>query len=204
MNWLKKMYDWVLKWAETPYGPLALFILAFTESVFFPIPPDILLIALALGSIRKSFRFALYCTIGSVAGAFAGYAVGHFAWISPNGEFTRFASFFFNNIPGFSVTLFNSIKALFNQWDFWVIFTAGFTPIPYKVFTVTAGVFDINLMMFFIASVVSRGARFFLFAWLIWKFGPGIKRFLEKYFNILALGFTACLIGGIVVIKYFL
>jgi membrane protein YqaA with SNARE-associated domain len=204
MNWLKKMYDWVLKWAETPYGPIALFILAFIESVFFPIPPDILLIALALGSIKKSFRFALICTIGSVAGAFAGYAVGHFAWISPNGEFSGFANFFFNNIPGFSVNLFDSIKALFNKWDFWVIFTAGFTPIPYKVFTVTAGVFDINLMMFFIASVISRGARFFLVAWLLWKFGPGIKRFLEKYFNILALGFTACLICGFVVIKYLL
>jgi membrane protein YqaA with SNARE-associated domain len=204
MNWLRKMYDWVLKWAETPYGPLALFVLAFAESVFFPIPPDILLIALALGSIEKSFRFALYCSIGSVAGAIAGYAVGYYAWISPNGEFTVFANFFFNNIPGFSLTLFNSIKALFNQWDFWVIFTAGFTPIPYKVFTVTAGVFDINLLMFIIASVVSRGARFFLVAWLIWKFGPGIKGFLEKYFNMLALGFTACLIGGIFVIKYFL
>jgi membrane protein YqaA with SNARE-associated domain len=204
MNWLKKMYDWVLKWAETPYGPIALFILAFTESVFFPIPPDILLIALAMGSIKKSFRFALYCTIGSVAGAFVGYTVGHFAWIGSNGEFTVFANFFFNNIPGFSVDLFNSIKAMFNKWDFWVIFTAGFTPIPYKVFTITSGVFDINLLMFFIASLVSRGARFLLVAWLIWKFGPGIKRFLEKYFNILALGFTACLIGGFVVIKYLL
>lgn len=198
------MYAWVLKWAETPYGPIALFILAFTESVFFPIPPDILLIALALGSIKKSFRFALYCTTGSVAGAFVGYAVGHFAWISPNGNFTGFANFFFNNIPGFSITLFNSIKALFNQWDFWVIFTAGFTPIPYKVFTVTAGVFDINLFMFFIASIVSRGARFFLVAWLLWKFGPNIKLFIEKYLNWIAIGFTACLIGGFVIIKYLL
>jgi membrane protein YqaA with SNARE-associated domain len=204
MNWLKKMYDWVLKWAETPYGPIALFILAFAESVFFPIPPDVLLIALALGSTSKSFRLALNCTIGSVSGAFVGYAIGHFAWITANGEFTGFANFFFNNIPGFSVTLFNSIKALFNQWDFWVIFTAGFTPIPYKVFTVTSGVFDMNLMMFFIASVISRGARFFLVAFLIWKFGPSIKRFIEKYFNMLALGFTACLIGGFVAINYFL
>jgi membrane protein YqaA with SNARE-associated domain len=201
-QWLKKMYDWVLKWAETPYGPIALFILAFTESVFFPLPPDILLIALALGSLKKSFRFALYCTIGSVAGALVGYSVGHFAWISPGGEYTGFANFFFNNIPGFSIDLFNSIKVLFNKWDFWVVFTAGFTPIPYKVFTVTAGVFDINVLMFFIASLVSRGARFFLIAWLLWKFGPGIKRFLEKYFNILALGFTACLIVAFVVIKY--
>jgi membrane protein YqaA with SNARE-associated domain len=204
MNWLKKMYDWVLKWAETPYGPIALFILAFIESIFFPIPPDILLIALALGNMGKSFRFALNCTIGSVSGAFAGYAIGHFAWITTSGEFTGFADFFFNNIPGFSVSLFNSIKTLFNEWDFWVIFTAGITPIPYKVFTVTSGVFDINLLMFFIASLVSRGARFFLVAFLIWKFGPGIKQFIEKYFNMLAIGFTSCLILVIVTIKYFL
>lgn len=202
MNWLKKMYDWVLRWAETPYGPAALFILAFAESIFFPIPPDVLLIALALGSTKKSFRFALICTIGSVSGAFIGYAIGHFAWIGANGEFTGFANFFFNNIPGFSIDLFNNIKALFNEWDFWVIFTAGFTPIPYKVFTITSGVFDINLIMFFIASLISRGARFFLVAYLIWKFGPSIKRFIEKYFNILALGFTVLLIGGFVLIKF--
>jgi membrane protein YqaA with SNARE-associated domain len=202
MNWLKKMYDWVLKWADTPYGPMVLFFLAFVESIFFPIPPDILLIALALGCIRKSFNFALICTIGSVSGAFVGYGIGHFAWIASNGEFSGFANFFFSNIPGFSVSLFNSIKVLFNQWDFWVIFTAGFTPIPYKVFTVTSGVFDLNLVMFFIASIISRGARFFLVAFLIWKFGPDIKRFIEKYFNMLALGFTACLVGGFVLIKY--
>lgn len=204
MKWLKEIYNWVLKWAETPNGPIALFILAFTESVLFPVPPDILLIALALGCTSKSFHFALICTIGSVSGALVGYTIGHFAWVSTSGEFTGFANFFFNNIPGFSVNLFNSIKALFNQWDFWVIFTAGFTPIPYKVFTVSSGVFDLNLFMFFIASIVSRGARFYLVAFLIWKFGPGIKRFLEKYFNMLALGFTACLIGGFVLIKYVL
>jgi len=204
MNWLKQMYNWVLKWAETPYGPLALFILAFAESVFFPIPPDVLLIALALGISGKAFRFALICTIGSVSGAFVGYALGHFAWLTASGEFTGFANFFFNNIPGFSVSLFNSIKALFVEWDFWVIFTAGFTPIPYKVFTVTSGVFDINIIMFFVASVISRGARFFLVAFLIWKFGPTIKSFIEKYFNLLAMGFTVVLIGGFVAIKYFL
>jgi membrane protein YqaA with SNARE-associated domain len=204
MNWLKRMYNWVLQWAETPYGPAALFILAFAESVFFPIPPDVLLIALALGNSGKAFRFALNCTIGSVSGAFVGYALGHFAWITASGEFTGFANFFFNNIPGFSVSLFNSIKALFVEWDFWVIFTAGFTPIPYKVFTVTSGVFDINIIMFFVASIISRGARFFLVAFLIWKFGPTIKSFIEKYFNLLAMGFTVVLISGFVAIKYFL
>lgn len=202
MNGLKKMYDWVLKWADTPYGPMALFILAFAESIFFPIPPDVLLIALALGCSQKSFRFALICTIGSVLGAFVGYGLGHYTWLTANGEFTGFANFFFNNIPGFTVSLYESIRQLFNNWDFWVIFTAGFTPIPYKVFTITAGVFDINLFMFFIASVISRGARFFLVAFLIWKFGPSIKRFIEKYFNLLAMGFTVLLVGGFILIKY--
>lgn len=202
MNGLKKIYYWVLKWAETPYGIFALFILAFSESIFFPIPPDVLLIALAMGSTVKSFRYAAICTIGSVSGAFMGYAIGHFVWISSNGEFTGFANFFFNNIPGFSFSLFNGIKALYNEWDFWVIFTAGFTPIPYKVFTVTSGVFDINLVMFFIASLISRGTRFFLVAWLIWKYGPDIKRYIEKYFNLFAFGFTVILIGGFVLVKY--
>jgi len=202
MNWLRRTYNWVLKWAETPYGPVALFILAFAESVFFPIPPDVLLIALALGYTRKSFQFALNCTIGSVTGAILGYAIGQFAWISASGEFTGFANFFFNNIPGFTISLYNNIKVLYNQWDFWVIFTAGFTPIPYKVFTITSGVFDVNFLMFCIASVVSRGARFFLVAFLIWKFGPAVKRYIEKYFNLVAIGFTVCLIGGFVLINY--
>ncbi len=204
MNWIKNIYQWVLNWAQSPYGAIALFILAFAESVFFPIPPDILLIALALGAAAKSFRYALICTAGSVAGAFVGYGIGHYAWLTTGGEFTGFANFFFTNIPGFTVSLFNSIKDLFIEWDFWIIFTAGFTPIPYKVFTITSGVFEINLVMFFIASLISRGARFFLIAFLIWKFGPGIKRFIDKYFNVLALGFTVVLIGGFVAIKYLL
>ncbi|MFO7369972.1 MAG: YqaA family protein [Bacteroidales bacterium] len=202
MNGLKRIYHWVLKWAESPHGLTALFILAFAESVFFPIPPDVLLIALALGSTVKSFQYAAVCTIGSVSGAFVGYALGHYAWISPEGDFTGFANFFFNNIPGFTIELYDSIKTLYNQWDFWVIFTAGFTPIPYKVFTITSGVFDINFVMFSVASIVSRGTRFFLVSWLIWKFGPDIRQFIEKYFNLFAFGFTVLLIGGFILIKY--
>ena len=202
MNWARRIYDWVLGWAESPSGPVALFILAFCESVFFPIPPDVLLIALAIGNSKRSFRFALNCAIGSVFGAMVGYSLGHFAWIASSGEFTSFANFLFHNIPGFTVDMYNRIQALYDKWNFWVIFTAGFTPIPYKVFTITAGVFQVNFLMFLLASVISRSARFFLFAWLIWKYGPGIKVFIEKYFNWLAIGFTVCLIGGFVLIKY--
>ncbi|BDQ03699.1 YqaA family protein [Ignavibacterium sp.] len=202
MKLLRKLYDWVLHWAETPYGPIALFILAFAESSFFPIPPDALLIALVLGATTKAFRFALNCTIASVLGALLGYTIGHFLWWTPSNEFTSIAMFFFNNIPGFTEKLFFDVQKMYDQYDFWIVFTAGFTPIPYKVITISSGAFNINLPMFVFASVISRGARFFLVAFLIWKFGPQIRTFIDKYFNWLAIAFTVLLIGGFVVIKY--
>ena len=202
MKIFRRLYDWVLKWAETPWGPLALFILAFAESSFFPVPPDVLLIPLVLGARNKAFRFALNCTIGSVLGAIGGYAVGYFLWWKSPVEFSAIAFFFFDVIPGFTVELFYDVQELYREWDFWIVFTAGFTPIPYKVFTITGGAFKLGLPMFITASIISRGARFFLVAWLIWKFGPQIKGFIDKYFNLLALAFTVLLIGGFVLIKF--
>ena len=202
MKIIRKLYDWVLHWANTKYGAVALFILAFAESSFFPIPPDALLIALVLGSQKKAFKFAAICTVASVAGALFGYAIGHFLWWTPTNEFTGIATFFFNNIPSFTPEAFYKIQNMYEQYDFWIIFTAGFTPIPYKIITISSGAFSINIIMFIVASVISRGARFFLVAFLIWKFGPQIKTFIDKYFNWLAIGFTVLLIGGFVAIKY--
>jgi membrane protein YqaA with SNARE-associated domain len=201
MNILRSLYNWVLHWAETPYGGIALFLLAFAESSFFPIPPDPLLIALVLGSASKAFKYATACTIASVTGALLGYTIGHFLWWTPSDEFTTVALFFFNNVPGFTAEAFYNVQEMYKEYDFWIIFTAGFTPIPYKLITISSGAFNINLVMFIIASVVSRGARFFLVAFLIWKFGPQIKSFIDKYFNLLAIAFTILLVGGFVVIK---
>ena len=202
MKWVRDLYDWVLHWAETPYGPLALFILSFAEASFFPIPPDVLLIALALGLRERALRFALICAAGSVLGAVFGYGIGTYAWWTDGGAFSGFANWFFHNIPGFTEDVFYRIQGMYNEWNFWVIFTAGFTPIPFKVFTVSAGAFDINFFMFIIASIVSRSARFFLVAGLIWKFGEPIRGFIDKYFNLLAIAFTVLLVGGFVGIKY--
>lgn len=202
MKWVRDLYDWVLHWAETPYGPAALFILSFAEASFFPIPPDVLLIALALGMRSRSLNFALLCSVASVLGAVFGYGIGSYAWWAENGSFSGFAQWFFANIPGFTETVFYRIQGLYNEWNFWVIFTAGFTPIPYKVFTVSAGAFDINFFMFIVASIVSRSARFFLIAGLIWKFGEPIREFIDKYFNLVVIAFTVLLIGGFVSIKY--
>jgi len=204
MKSIRKLYDWVLHWADSPYGAIALFILSFAEASFFPIPPDALLIALVLGSQAKAFKFALNCSIASVLGALLGYSIGYFLWWNNPNEFSGIAQFFFNNIPGFNHELFYKVKSMYDKWDFWIIFTAGFTPIPYKVFTISGGAFQISLFMFIVASIISRSARFFLVAFLIWKYGANIKSFIDKYFNYLAFAFTILLIGGFAVIKYFL
>ena len=191
---VKRLYDWVLSWGDSRWGVLALFILAFAESSFFPIPPDVLLIALCLGAVTRSFRFAAICLAGSILGPAGGYAIGYYLWQNTAGEYTALANWFFAHV--FSEESFLEVKSLYDEYDFWIVFTAGFTPLPYKLFTISGGLFRIDLVMFFVASIVSRGLRFFLIAGLIWKFGAPIKTFIEKYFNLLAILFTVLLIGG--------
>jgi len=202
MKYIRKLYDWMLHWADTPYGTLALFLIAFAEASFFPIPPDALLIALVLGAKTKAFKFATNCAIGSVSGALLGYAIGSFVWWTNGNDFSLFALFFFNNIPGFTQEQFLKIQQLYEKYDFWIVFTAGFTPIPFKIFTISSGAFNINLPMFLVASVISRSARFFLVAFLLWKYGEQIKGFIDRYFDKLAILFTVLLIGGFIAIKY--
>jgi len=204
MNWLKDLYDWVLNWSNSKWGAFALFALAFTEASFFPIPPDVLLIALCLGVRSRSFYYVVICSLGSALGAVFGYSIGYFLWWSEAQEFSRFANFFFNIIPGFSTEIFFDIKQKYEEWNFWVIFISGFTPIPFKVFTVTAGAFNINFTLFLIASLVARSARFLIIGSLIWKFGESIRSFIDKYFNILAFLFSFLLIGSFFIIKYLL
>ena len=204
MNQLRKLYDWVLHWTDTKYGMPALFILAFAESSFFPIPPDVLLIALAIGNRSKAFRFALVCSIGSIIGGIAGYSIGHFAWWSGKNVYSSLALFFFDHVPGFSVDIFQKIRSQYELNNILIVFTAGFTPIPYKIITITAGAFNINFPMFLLASSVSRTARFFLVSLLIWKFGEPITTFIDKYFNLLTIIFTILLIGGFLAMKLFI
>ncbi|MBW2192716.1 MAG: DedA family protein [Deltaproteobacteria bacterium] len=192
---LRRLYDWVLRWAETPYGAWALLVLAFCESSFFPIPPDVLLIALAVSIPKKSFKYALICSIGSVLGGCFGYLIG---WQFMAGIGEKIIGFY-----GLSQKV-EYIRELYMTYDAWAIGIAGFTPIPYKVFTISAGAFNINFSIFVLASAVSRSARFFLVGALIYVFGPGIQAFIDKYFNILAMAFTVLLVAGFVLIRYIL
>ena len=198
MNIFKRLYDWMLSWGDSKWGALALFLFATAESSFFPIPPDVLLIALCIGATTKSFRFGAICLAGSIIGAIIGYGIGYFLWQTPSGEYTALANFFFNHV--FSIEAFQEVKGLYDQYNFWIVFTAGFTPLPYKLFTISGGLFHIDFTMFVIASIISRGLRFFAIAALIWKFGKPIKVFIDKYFNLLAIIFTILLIGSFVLV----
>ncbi len=192
---IRNLYDWVLGWAHKPYGAAALFALAFAESSFFPIPPDVLLIALALSIPRRALYFAAIASIGSVAGGAFGYGIGLY--------FMNFIGNHIINLYGLT-DKFDYIQGLYRNYDAWAVAIAGFTPIPYKVFTITAGAFKINFIVFILASFISRSARFFIIALLIRRYGVPIKEFIEKYFNILTLIVVLLVIGGFILIKVLL
>jgi membrane protein YqaA with SNARE-associated domain len=202
MQVFKKIYHWIMLKAQSPYGKYILFSVAFIESVFSIFPLTLLFIALALADTRNAYKYALISTIGAVSGAMLGYAIGHFAWLGQNGDYTSFAHFFFNNVPGFSVEAYKNIKDLFSDWGILIIFTAGFTPMPFELFTITSGVFNINFFVFLMGATIGRGARYYLLAFLIWKYGEKVKHFIERYFNMLAFGITTVVIGVFVIIKF--
>jgi membrane protein YqaA with SNARE-associated domain len=194
----RHLYDWVLHFADTKHGTTALFCLSFAESSFFPIPPDVLLAPLSLGAPKKWFRFALACSIASVLGGILGYFIGMFLWDQIGGwVFAHCAGI------GFTEENFAIFQNYYDKHDFKIVFLCGFTPLPYKVCTITAGVAKINFIGFLIASTLSRSARFFLVAGLFrWK-GEAIKPFIDKYFNWLSLAFVLLLIGGFAALKCF-
>jgi membrane protein YqaA with SNARE-associated domain len=191
---IRRLYDWVLHWAETPYGAPALILLAVAESSFFPVPPDPLLIALCLGAPAMALRFATGATAASVVGGMIGYGIGAGAWGLLQGGFYTY-------VPGVSPETFAAVQALYERWDFWAVFLAGLTPIPYKVFTISAGVFSINFGVFVVASMLSRGLRFYVLAGLIYLYGTPIKGFIDRYFNRLAWAFGALLVGGFLLLR---
>jgi membrane protein YqaA with SNARE-associated domain len=192
----RHLYDWVLHFAETKHGLTALFLLSFAESSFFPVPPDVLLAPLTLGAPKKWVRFALTCSIASIIGGIFGYFIGMFLW-------EHIHPWVYEHLAGIGMTKenFAKFKGFYDKYDFAFVFTCGFTPLPYKVCTISAGIAKISFPGFLIASAISRSARFFLVAGLFrWK-GEAIKPFIDKYFNWLSLAFIILLIGGFAALK---
>ena len=168
--------------------------LSFAESSFFPIPPDVLLLPLCLSRPQKWYQIAGYCTLFSVLGGLFGYGIGALGWDATS-------AFFYQYVPGFAPEKFESVKELYDAWGPWVVFSAGFSPIPYKVFTITSGVMEMPIAVFIVASVVGRGLRFFLVGWLVARFGEPLKAWIERYFNLLALVAIGLLVLGFGVMR---
>ncbi len=192
--WFKRLYQWVLHWADTPYGTPALFVLAFAESSFFPIPPDVLLIALALSRPRRGFWFAAVCSAGSVLGGMVGYGIGYFFWDAVGQPIIAFYH---------AEAAFATVQGYYQNNALFYIVLAAFTPIPYKVFTIAGGICQIPFWQALVlGSLIGRSLRFFLVAGLFYFFGPPIKRFIDRYFEILTVVFGILLVGGFLAIKY--
>ncbi len=190
---LHRLYDWTLRLAAHPHAMGWMFVVAFVESSVFPIPPDVLLIAMVLAAPSRAWRIAAVCTVGSVLGGLAGYAIGYAAF-DLIGQ--RVVDFYQLHEP------FAAFEGLFQAWGWWLVAGAGFTPFPYKVITIASGVAHLDLATFTIASVVSRGARFFLVAWLLHRFGAPIGDFIRRRLGLLTTLFFALLLGGFVVLRY--
>jgi membrane protein YqaA with SNARE-associated domain len=192
MTWHRRLYHWVLSWAEHPQATWALFTLAFAESSFFPIPPDVLLIALCLGRPRRAAWFAAVCTAGSVLGGLAGYAIGMGLYESVGRPILEFYGL---------TERYAEVQELYRRYDVWAVGIAGLTPIPYKVFTVTAGAFGISLPGFFLASIVGRGLRFGIVAVLLRIWGEPAREFIDRHLGILTILFAVLLVGGFVLVR---
>ncbi|NBX86859.1 MAG: DedA family protein [Proteobacteria bacterium] len=190
---IRQLYDWTLGLAAHKHASWALCGISFAESSFFPIPPDLMLIPMTIANRAKAWWYATICTASSVAGGLAGYAIGYFAFEYIGAPIIAFYGLT-EQMAGFQQS--------YSEHGLLIVLIAGFTPLPYKLITIASGVFSYALLPFTIASIVSRGARFFLVAGLLYFFGQPIRTFIEKHFELLTIAFTLALIGGFVAIKY--
>jgi membrane protein YqaA with SNARE-associated domain len=190
---LRRLYDWTMSLAAGRHAPTALAAVSFAESSFFPIPPDVMLIPMVVARRGRAWRFATICTIASVVGGVFGYLIGAVLFdpvarpiLELYGYAEEFAEF----------------QQVFNHWGLLIVFIAGFTPFPYKVITIASGLVGVALLPFIAASIVSRAARFFIVAGLLYAFGPPIKEFIEKRLGLMTVLFTALLVGGFIAVKF--
>lgn len=190
---LRSLYDWTMRLSGHRHALWALAALSFAESSFFPVPPDVMLIPMVLAARDRAWLIAFVCTAASVVGGFAGYGIGFFLFE----EIGRPVLEFYGYMEKFS-----EFRDMYNEWGAWIVAGAGFTPFPYKVITIASGVTGLDLTTFGISSLLSRAARFFLVAALLWRFGPPIRAFIEKNLAILATAFFVLLFGGFLLIKF--
>lgn len=190
---LRRLYDWIMGLAAHKQAQWILALVSAAESMFFPVPPDIMLIPMTLAERKKAWWYAFICTIASVLGGIGGYFIGY--WL-------------FDSVGQAIIDLyglqqgFETLKSWYNEYGLLIVFVAGFTPIPYKVFTISSGLTHLSFPLFVVGSMVSRGLRFLIVCGLIYWFGPTIKDFIERYLGWLTLVASVLLVGGFIALKY--
>lgn len=190
---LRRLYDWTMSLASGPRATTALGAVSFVESSVFPIPPDVLLVPMVIARPKAAWRLALICTLTSVAGAVLGYFIGAFLWEQVAQPVFEFYGY---------LDKFDHFREVFNTWGWWFVCIAGITPFPFKVITIASGVTGLSFPVFVLASLVSRGIRFFVVATLLYFFGPPVREFIEKRLGLVFTVFMVVLVGGFYLIKF--
>jgi len=190
---LRRLYDRVMQLAEGPQAEKWLAVISFSESSFFPIPPDAMIVPMVLARPERAWRIAAICTIASVLGGFFGYAIGYFLYETIGRPIVDFYGY---------QEAFEKFHHQFQEWGLWIILIKGMTPIPYKIVTIASGVAHFDLAVFAVASLVTRAARFFLVAALLKAFGPPLRTFIERYLTLVTTALLLAIVGGFVALKY--
>lgn len=190
---IRKLYDWTLSLAGHPRALWALAVIAFVESSFFPIPPDVLMIPMIIAAPTRAFRIAAVATVASVLGGLFGYAIGALLFETVGQPILDFYG---------KADAFDSFATRYNDWGAWAVLIAGVTPFPFKVITIASGATGLSLPVFILSAVLARALRFFVVAALLWKFGPPIRDFIEKRLGLMFAIFCVLLIGGFYLVRY--
>ena len=189
---LRRLYDWTMGLAAHRHALALLALVAFIESSIFPIPPDVLLVPMVLAARARAWRIALVCTVASVLGGLAGYGIGYFAFETVGRPLIAFYG---------AADAYESFRDTYNAWGLWIVFTAGLTPLPYKIFTIASGVTHLDVTIFVLGSVLSRGLRFYAVAALLWRFGSPLRAFVENHLGQVTAAFAVLLVGGFALIQ---
>jgi membrane protein YqaA with SNARE-associated domain len=190
---LQRLYDKVIALSESPKALPTLAAVSFAESSFFPIPPDVVLVPMALAQPHKARLYALVCTVSSVLGGMLGYAIGAFLYDT--------VGHWLISVYGYGEGI-DAFRAAYAKWGAWIILIKGMTPIPYKIVTIASGFAGYNLLYFFVLSCITRGARFFLEGELLRIYGEPIREFIERRLTLVTTGFLAAIVGGFLIAKY--
>ena len=193
MNILRKIYNWTIEKSKHPKAVWFLSLVSFSESSFFPIPPDIILIPMIIAKRTRAWFYAFVCTISSVAGGVFGYIIGYFFYSTLGSVIVNFYNL---------SNSFESFENYYNEYGIWIVLGAGITPFPFKFITIASGFFGFNIFIFILASLIARGLRFYILAILLKIYGQTIEKLIDKYFNLLAILFFILLIGFILIIKF--